>query len=72
MAVKMAPTTIKIEAMTTKMMLQLAEIKVPPMVIPGPLPSSLDSILSLSMTDSGRLESERRLEYDMAELMDLA
>ena len=56
MAVKTIPTSRKIEAMTMTIMLQLAVMKMPPILIPYPVPSSLDSILSLSITDSARLE----------------
>lgn len=60
MADKMAPTKMKMEAMMIKMTLQLAETKTPAIVMPTPLPSSLDSIRSFSITDSGRLEVEGR------------
>ena len=44
-AVKTQPIRINMNAIIMRIMLQLAEINRPPIVIPTPAPSSLDSIL---------------------------
>ena len=61
-AVRMMPKTIKMEAIMMRIVLQLAEMKTPPMVIPVPDPSSLDSTLSRLIIPEPRLEPGRLLE----------
>ena len=72
MPVRMTPTNMKMVAMTIKKMLQLAEMKRLPMLMPTPVPSSLDSILNFSMTESGRglVAVDWRSEVDMSSLME--
>ena len=74
MPVRMTPTNMKMVAMTIKKMLQLAEMKRWPMLMPTPVPSSLDSILNFSMTESGRglvvPVVDWRSEVDMSSLME--
>ena len=61
-AVRIMPKTIKMEAIMMRIVLQLAEMKTPPMVIPVPDPSSLDSTLSRLIIPEPRLEPGRLLE----------
>ena len=74
MPVRMTPTNMKMVAMTIKKTLQLAEMKRWPMLMATPVPSSLDSILNFSMTESGRglvvPVVVWRSEVDMSSLME--
>ena len=53
------PKTIKMEAIMMRIVLQLAEMKTPPMVIPVPDPSSLDSTLNRLIIPEPLLEPGR-------------